>query len=82
MQLGSNQQTLLFKWMTCEQNFELLLTPEADVIIAAVLFLVFTQISAPHIVLYPAGSSGTLRMRACKTQAPPIVAPESGIHGI
>lgn len=50
--------------------------------ITAVLFLVFTQISAPHIVLYPAGSRGTLRMRGCKTQAPPIVAPELVIRGI
>jgi len=80
--MDTNQQTLSFKWLRCEQNVELLLTPEADVNIAAVLFLVFTQISAPHIVLYPAGSSGTLRMRACNMQAPPIVAPESVIHGI
>lgn len=48
--------------------------------IAAVLFLVFTQISAPHVVLYPAGSSGTLRMRGCMTQAPPIVPPESAVN--
>lgn len=68
--------------LTCEQNVELPLTPEADVTNTAVLFLVFTQISAPHIVLYPAGSSGALRMRVCMTQASPIVAPESFIGGI